>query len=152
MKKYALLCLLSGSLLAISQMPNYDIYDLRAFARDSLTDSVFNKTVDRYSKLWEVRLSPHGDFSRAADAMYEYVDGFNENMTARYASSANWRDIGPTGTNSTTFASGVASNCWATPPFLKRLVPMACSPKARLRSSMVPGSSTLATPSIPGTA
>lgn len=106
MKKYALLCLLSGSLLGLSQTPNYDIYDLRAFARDSLTDSVFNKTVDRYSKLWEVRLSPHGDFSRAADAMYEYVEGFNENMAARYASSANWRAIGPTGTNSTTFVSG----------------------------------------------
>ncbi|MEZ4686632.1 MAG: hypothetical protein R3B47_11370 [Bacteroidia bacterium] len=55
----------------------------------------------RESNIWGIRLSPHGDFRAASEALMDYSRAFNEKHRDGYKPektiSANWTALGPTG-------------------------------------------------------
>lgn len=107
MKLLQTILLISIFQFSFSQTPFYSIYELDSLSKDS-TGIVVDKNADRSLKIWGERLSPKGNFSPAASAVFEYAEAFNENMVSqdgpsRYASSAGWIELGPVGDSLTHF-------------------------------------------------
>ncbi len=51
------------------------------------------KEVERASMMWGERLYPHGDFTIASNAMYDYVINYDDNCGEQY--NPNWTELGP---------------------------------------------------------